>query len=136
MADDTPDVTGYVERGGTGCPWCGADAQTEGDSVEIDQGASQEMGCHECGRSWHDLYQLHGILDMITPRYPETEPTASEQPTQGTVAEVLLRRAADELHAMHEEYCPDCQGGCPTRQLIADIRAVLPQTVPEKAGAA
>ena len=75
IPNDTPDVSGYVESGGQGCPWCGADAQTEGDSVETGEGnASQEMGCHQCGRSWHDLYELRGIMDMVTPRYPKADP--------------------------------------------------------------
>ena len=51
----------YIQSDGTLCPFCGS-ASIEGlAGVEVDaRTARQEMGCGECGRFWHDLYQLVG----------------------------------------------------------------------------
>jgi len=53
----------YLRRGGN-CPYCGSYAIT-GDSVDIEgAGASQEVSCQECGRSWRDVYTLTNVEEI------------------------------------------------------------------------
>lgn len=57
----------YMERG-TGCPFCGDEAQVEGASVETGSGqASQGMYCLGCGAHWTDIYTLSRIVVMDEP---------------------------------------------------------------------
>ena len=53
----------YVRFGGTHCLYC-RENDIEGGPVDIDGGcASQEMNCLKCGRYWHDLYSLSGVIE-------------------------------------------------------------------------
>ncbi len=53
----------YVRLGGTHCLYC-RENDLEGGPVDIDSGgASQEMNCLKCGRSWYDLYSLSGVIE-------------------------------------------------------------------------
>ena len=53
----------YLRHGST-CPYCGSDAITGG-SVDIEgAGASQEVSCQECGRSWRDVYRLVNVEEV------------------------------------------------------------------------
>lgn len=48
----------YLTHEGTICPVCGGD-EIEGGPVQIESCAAwQEMGCINCGSSWHDVYDL------------------------------------------------------------------------------
>ena len=51
----------YVKTG-KGCPFCGPDANVDGDNVEVDDVyASQEVACTTCGAEWTDIYRLVSI---------------------------------------------------------------------------
>lgn len=53
---------------GEGCPFCGKQAQVEGESVETGAGeASQGMYCLGCGAHWTDLYTLTRIVVVDEP---------------------------------------------------------------------
>ena len=55
-------IDAYVKAAGSGCPFCGPDAQIEGEGVEIDRGgANQEVSCCDCGAVWFDMYTLTGV---------------------------------------------------------------------------
>lgn len=61
----TPEIEkAYVEKGGTRCPFCGSENITGG-GVNIDAGgATQEVGCDDCGAEWADCYTLSGIITL------------------------------------------------------------------------
>jgi len=58
----------YVQRGGTGCPVCGPDAQIEGRSLTVDRGMCfQQITCMEEdgeGHVWYDNYTLTGAEEV------------------------------------------------------------------------
>ena len=58
----------YRDSGGCQCPFCrGTDVV--GGHVEVDAGgATQEVSCNDCDRSWIDCYNLTGYIQ----REPET----------------------------------------------------------------
>lgn len=48
---------------GARCPFCNG-TDCEGASVTTGEGgASQEMGCNDCGKEWTDLYELTGYME-------------------------------------------------------------------------
>ncbi|HCE42884.1 MAG TPA: hypothetical protein DET40_05000 [Lentisphaeria bacterium] len=54
----------YLRHGGK-CPYCGSESIT-GESVDIEgTGASQEVSCKECGRSWRDVYRLVNVEEVV-----------------------------------------------------------------------
>lgn len=65
--DDEDDLTAlrkpmtteqYVETGGTRCPFCRSQ-NLDGGPFEADAGgATQEVGCNDCGKSWLDVHTL------------------------------------------------------------------------------
>jgi formate dehydrogenase maturation protein FdhE len=43
------------------CPYCGS-TYISGSMVDLfTQGAAQPVKCTECGRTWHDIYELVGV---------------------------------------------------------------------------
>jgi transposase-like protein len=44
------------------CPYC-ASTNYDGDSGEFGDNAGQELTCHDCGRTWTDVYALVRIVD-------------------------------------------------------------------------
>lgn len=56
-------VKKYLEEGGCTCPFCD-DGDLEGGPVQLDAGiAWQTMKCHNCNKSWDDMYTLTGVDD-------------------------------------------------------------------------
>ncbi len=50
----------YAALEGAVCPFCQAE-DLSGDSIEIIGGeAVQDITCHDCHRSWTDMYKLYG----------------------------------------------------------------------------
>ena len=57
----------YRDSDGTKCPYCGSE-NISGEHVEVDAGgATQEVGCTDCGKSWYDCYSLTGYIPKETP---------------------------------------------------------------------
>lgn len=53
----------YLRRNGAVCPYCGS-PDIEGDSFDHEAGwVRQEMSCHNCDKSWTDVYRLSRVLE-------------------------------------------------------------------------
>ena len=52
----------YARNGGQACPFCrGTNVEAAGAIMPDDRdGASLEVECKDCGRSWKDIYKLVG----------------------------------------------------------------------------
>ncbi len=58
------DVAAYLKAGGCRCPFCGSE-DVVGEGVEIDEGgATQEVSCSTCDRTWSDDYKLTGFREI------------------------------------------------------------------------
>ena len=54
----------YADTEGVRCPFCYSDA-VSGGSVNVDAGgATQEVGCSDCGARWLDCYALTGYIPL------------------------------------------------------------------------
>ncbi len=58
------DVAAYLKAGGCRCPFCGSE-DIVGEGVEIDAaGATQEVSCSDCDKTWYDNYVLTGFQEI------------------------------------------------------------------------
>ncbi len=56
----------YVLREGSGCPYCGPDADVEGGSIIVEGGScSQLILCLNCDAGWYDCYTLTSIEEVV-----------------------------------------------------------------------
>jgi len=54
----------YIKSGGSKCPVCDSTSITGCGSIELDDGAWQNVECENCGATWTDIYTLTGITDL------------------------------------------------------------------------
>lgn len=55
-------IRDYLQRRGTGCPFCGPDEDIEGGSIEVESGTcSQRIYCLNCYTLWYDCYTLTSV---------------------------------------------------------------------------
>ena len=54
----------YVMHSGCQCPFCGSESIVGGSWNAEGRGASQEVDCNSCFKSWWDVYELKGWEEM------------------------------------------------------------------------
>ena len=53
----------YISSGGNICPYCGGQNVEGGERNSDDSITTQYVSCHDCGKSWTDIYKLIDIQE-------------------------------------------------------------------------